>query len=120
MTIQIEHTLSKEEARNRIDQLIERYKEEYKGDLQELLVDWAGDRAHIRMKAKGYGTSGNLDVRDRVVELDFYVPFMLFLMRYSGVWPEEFAGELAFSRSNEPFNCLSAGSASICANGGAS
>lgn len=77
MTIQIEHTLSKEEARNRIEQLIERYKKEYKADLQELVVDWAGDRAHIRIKAKGYGTSGNLDVRDLVVELDFYVPFML-------------------------------------------
>ena len=77
MTIQIEHTLSKEEARNRIEQLIERYKEEYKADLQELVVDWAGDRAHIRVKAKGYGTSGNLEVRDGVVELDFYVPFML-------------------------------------------
>ena len=77
MTIQIEHTLSKEEARNRIEQLIERCRKEYKADLQELIVDWAGDRAHIRMKAKGYGTSGNLDVRDGVVELDFYVPFML-------------------------------------------
>jgi putative polyhydroxyalkanoate system protein len=77
MTIQIEHTLSREEARNRIEQLIERYKEEYKADLQELVVDWAGDRAHIRVKAKGYGTSGSLEVRDKVVELDFYVPFML-------------------------------------------
>ncbi|MBS1605854.1 MAG: polyhydroxyalkanoic acid system family protein [Bacteroidetes bacterium] len=77
MTIQIEHTLSKEEARNRIEQLIERYKNEYKTDLQELVVDWAGDRAHIRVKAKGYGTSGNLEVRDGAVELDFYVPFML-------------------------------------------
>ena len=77
MTIQIEHTLSKAEARNRIEQLIERYKTEYKADLQELVVDWAGDRAHIRMKAKGYGTSGNLEVRDGSVELDFYVPFML-------------------------------------------
>jgi putative polyhydroxyalkanoate system protein len=77
MTIQIEHTLSKEEARNRIEQLIERYKKEYKADLQELVVDWAGDRAYIRIKAKGYGTSGHLDVRDSVVDLDFYVPFML-------------------------------------------
>lgn len=77
MTIQIEHTLSKEEARNRIEQLIERFKKEYKADIQELAVDWAGDRAHIRMKAKGYGTSGNVDVRDGVIELDFYVPFML-------------------------------------------
>jgi len=77
MTIQIEHTLSKGEARNRIEQLIERYKEEYKADLQELAVDWAGDRAQDRVKAKGYGTSGNLEVRDGVIELDFYVPFML-------------------------------------------
>ena len=77
MTIQIVHTLSKEEARNRIEQLIERYKKRYKADIQELVVDWAGDRAHIWMKAKGYGTSGDLHVRDGVVELNFYVPFML-------------------------------------------
>ena len=77
MTIQIEHTLSKEEARNRIQQLIERYRTEYKTDIQELIVDWARDKAHFRMKAKGYGTSGSLDVREGVVELDFYVPFML-------------------------------------------
>ncbi len=77
MTIQIEHTLSKDEARSRIQQLIERYKNEYKADIQELVVDWTGDKAHIRMKAKGYGTSGSLELRDGAVELDFYVPFML-------------------------------------------
>jgi hypothetical protein len=77
MTIQIEHSLSKEEAKDRIEQLIGRYQKEYKEELQDLLVDWAGDTAHIRLKARGYSTAGNLVIKDGAVILDFYVPFML-------------------------------------------
>ena len=77
MTIQIEHTLSKQEAKDRIEQLIQHYQKEYKEELQDLIVDWAGDTAHIRLKARGYSTAGNLDVRDGAINLDFYVPFML-------------------------------------------
>ncbi|HEY4060982.1 MAG TPA: polyhydroxyalkanoic acid system family protein [Puia sp.] len=77
MIIQIEHALSKEEAKDRIEGLIERYQKEYKEELQELTVDWNDDRAHIRLKARGYSTAGSLDIEDGAVNLDFYVPFML-------------------------------------------
>jgi putative polyhydroxyalkanoate system protein len=77
MTIQIEHSLSREEAKDRIEQLIGRYQKEYKEELQDLVIDWAGDKAHIRLKARGYSTAGNLDIEDGAVNLDFYVPFML-------------------------------------------
>ncbi len=56
MTIQVEHSLSKEEAKNRIEKLIERYREEYKNELQNLVVDWTDDAAHIRVQARGYST----------------------------------------------------------------
>ena len=77
MTIQIEHTLSKEEAKRRIEQLIERYQEEYKDQVQDLTVEWKDNKAHIRVSARGYSSAGNLEVTDSAVLLDFYVPFLL-------------------------------------------
>ena len=77
MTIQVEHTLSKQEARHRIEELIEQLRQEYGNDLQSLVVDWRDDIAHIRLQARGYSTAGSLEIKDSVVDLDFYVPFLL-------------------------------------------
>jgi Putative polyhydroxyalkanoic acid system protein (PHA_gran_rgn) len=77
MTIEVEHHLTVEEAKARILKLIDHYQTEYADQLQELAVDWTGDKAHLRLKAKGYSTSGNLEIREGAVVLDFYVPFLL-------------------------------------------
>ena len=77
MTIQIEHTLPKEEAKHRIEQLIGRYQEEYRDQVQDLTVEWKADKAHIRVSARGYSSAGNLEVMDSTILLDFYVPFLL-------------------------------------------
>jgi Putative polyhydroxyalkanoic acid system protein (PHA_gran_rgn) len=77
MTIQIEHTLAKEEAKRRIEQLIERYQEAYKDQVQDLSVEWKDDKAHLRVTARGYSSAGNLEVTESAVLLDFYVPFLL-------------------------------------------
>jgi DNA primase catalytic subunit len=77
MTIQVEHALSKQEAKHRIEELIEQLRQEYKNELQNLVVNWTDDTAHIRLQAKGYSTAGSLVIKDRVVDLDFYMPFLL-------------------------------------------
>jgi hypothetical protein len=77
MTIQIEHTLPREEAKHRIEELIERLRQEYGNELQSLVVDWKDDTSHIRLQARGYSTAGSLEIKDNVVDLDFYVPFLL-------------------------------------------
>jgi Putative polyhydroxyalkanoic acid system protein (PHA_gran_rgn) len=77
MTIQIEHTLAKEEAKRRIEQLIEQSQSAYKDQVQDLTVEWKEDKAHIRVSARGYSSAGNLEVTDSAVLLDFYVPFLL-------------------------------------------
>jgi hypothetical protein len=77
MTIQVEHTLPKEEAKRRIEGLIERYQEEYKDQLQDLSVEWKEEKAHIRVSARGYSSAGDLEITDSAVHLDFYVPFLL-------------------------------------------
>lgn len=77
MTIQVEHNLPKQEARHRIEGLIEHLRQEYKNELQDFVVDWTADAAHIRLQARGYSTAGSLEIKDRVVDLDFYMPFLL-------------------------------------------
>jgi hypothetical protein len=77
MTIQIEHTLPKQEAKHRIEELIDRYSQEYKNDLQDLVVNWTEDTAHIRVQARGYSSAGTIEIKDSVVDLDFYLPFLL-------------------------------------------
>jgi hypothetical protein len=77
MTIQVEHRLPKEEAKRRIVDLIEHLREEHGNELQNLVVDWNGDTAHIRLQARGYSTAGSLEIKASVVDLDFYLPFLL-------------------------------------------
>jgi hypothetical protein len=77
MTIEVEHRLTVEEAKARILLLIDHYQKEYADQLQEFDADWTGDKAHLRLKVKGYSTSGNLEIREGLVVLDFYVPFLL-------------------------------------------
>jgi hypothetical protein len=77
MTIQVEHALPKQEAKLRIEELIGHYREEYKSDLQDLVVNWTDDTAHIRVQARGYSSAGTLEIKDSVIDLDFYMPFLL-------------------------------------------
>ena len=77
MTIQVEHTLPIQEAKHRIEELIERYSQEYKNDLQDLVVNWTEETAHIRVQARGYSSAGTIEIKDSVVDLDFYLPFLL-------------------------------------------
>ena len=77
MTVQVEHHLSKEAAKQRVEEMIERYRQQYTQELQNLVVEWRENRAHIRLQARGYSSAGNLEVTDNAVELDFYLPFLL-------------------------------------------
>jgi hypothetical protein len=77
MTIQVEHRLSKETAKQRVEELIENNREQYNQELQNLVVEWREYRAHIRLQARGYSSAGNIEVTDNAVELDFYLPFLL-------------------------------------------
>jgi hypothetical protein len=77
MTVQVEHTLSKQEAKRRIEGLIEQLRQENENELQSLVVDWTDDKAHIKLQARGYSTAGTLGIKENVVDLDFYVPFLL-------------------------------------------
>src|ERR1700679_3183757 len=77
MTIQVEHTLPKAEAKHRIEGLIEQLRQESGHELQHLVVDWTEDTAHIRLQARGYSTAGSMEIKESVVDLDFYVPFLL-------------------------------------------
>jgi len=77
MTIRVDTQLTKEVSKQRIEELIQHYREEYKKEVQDLVVDWKDYRAHLRLQAKGYSTAGNLEVDDNFVELDFYLPFLL-------------------------------------------
>jgi len=77
MTIRVETHLTKEVSKQRIEELIQHYREEYTKDVQDLVVDWKDYRAHLRLQARGYSTAGNLEVDDNFVELDFYLPFLL-------------------------------------------
>jgi hypothetical protein len=77
MKIEVAHHLSREEARQRVEELIETLKVQYKNELQDLAVAWTDYNAHVRLQARGYSTAGNLGVGERNVELDFYLPFLL-------------------------------------------
>ncbi len=77
MNIQIEHTLSKQEAKSRIEKLIQYYKNKYSSDLKNLTVHWADYKAHIAFTAKGYTSSSHIEIGENIININLKIPILL-------------------------------------------
>jgi putative polyhydroxyalkanoate system protein len=77
MNVRVAHSHSKQEAKNRIEQLIQKYKEEYHAQIQNLKVKWDEYRADVEVSAKGYTISGSIDIKDNSADIDLKIPFLL-------------------------------------------
>jgi len=77
MTIDIRHHHTREEAKRRVELLIQRLKKEYGGQLQNFKEEWSGYTNKMEGSAKGYAVSGTIDVKDQLVTIDLKLPFLL-------------------------------------------
>lgn len=74
LSLNIPHTLPKEEAVTRIKQLLTKLKEEQKDNISDLKEEWNGDKGNFSFSAKGFNLSGTLQVNDSNVEIHSALP----------------------------------------------
>ena len=96
MNISIQHKQTKEEAKRRMEVLIQRLKKEYGGQLQNFKEEWSDYTNKVEGSAKGYSVSGMIDVKDGVVTVDLKLPFLLkvFSSKIKSVVEEQIKKEL--------------------------
>lgn len=77
LKISIPHNLAGEEARQRIQQLFVKLKEEQKDKIGNIKEDWNGNTGNFSFTAQGFELSGIVTVHPSSVDIDAHLPFAL-------------------------------------------
>jgi hypothetical protein len=80
VTVNIPHTLGKDEARRRIDDGFGRMRQQMTGGLGAMLAfqeRWEGDRLHFEASGLGQKLTGRLDVLSDCVQIELDLPELL-------------------------------------------
>jgi hypothetical protein len=81
LDIDIPHQLARDEALQRVKQLLEKTRQKAAGNIEELSEHWEGNTGHFRLTAKGFPISGTITVTSSAVELRGQVPFAVSLFK---------------------------------------
>jgi hypothetical protein len=77
-TIEISHTLGREEARRRVTSRIGELGSHLPGNIADVKTSWlAENRIALEIKAMGQVVSATIDIEDRVLRVSFTLPGML-------------------------------------------
>jgi hypothetical protein len=77
MNVQISHTHTQEEAKRRIESLIQNLKVQFGDQISDLKEQWADYTGKIEGSAKGYSLSGSIEISPDAVTVDLKIPFIL-------------------------------------------
>ena len=77
MNIQVTHDKGKDEAKRRLEELVQELKGKYSSQIEDFKEGWDGYVNHASGKAKGFAVSGTVEVKDAVVEIELTIPFLL-------------------------------------------
>lgn len=75
LDMSVPHSLGKEEARKRIQDLLPKMKSDYADQIKDLQEEWDGDTGRFSFSIMGFPVSGTLRVNDSSVDLDGNLPF---------------------------------------------
>jgi hypothetical protein len=81
LDIDIPHQLSRDEALQRVKQLLEKTRQQQAGSIENLTEHWEGNTGHFQLSAKGFPISGTITVTASAVELRGQVPFAVSLFK---------------------------------------
>lgn len=73
--VRVPHTLSKEEARSRLERFIEMIEQKYADKVSELEQSWVGDTLRFHFKTYGIRLDGNISVTDQDLNVTGDLPF---------------------------------------------
>ncbi len=77
VNISVPHRLSRDEARNRIQNTLAGLKSQHAAKLAQIDERWAGDHMDFRLAVMGQGVTGRVDVHETSVELAIDLPWIL-------------------------------------------
>ncbi|MGN7721677.1 polyhydroxyalkanoic acid system family protein [Chitinophaga sp. 22620] len=77
LTVNIPHSLSKDEAQQRIQQLLTNLKEQQADKISDVKETWEGDNASFSFSIKGFDISGGIQVKPESVDIEGDLPFAL-------------------------------------------
>lgn len=74
MKIEIPHELSKDNARDKIKNLLSELKEKYSGQVKEVNETWTDYRNDFSIAMGPMSTNGYINVDDQLVEIELEIP----------------------------------------------
>lgn len=74
MTIEVPHQLSKEEAREKIKNLLGDLKEKYAGQIKNVEEQWTDYRNDFKLGIGPVSTNGHISVEESKVAIDLEIP----------------------------------------------
>jgi putative polyhydroxyalkanoate system protein len=79
--VRVPHTLSKEEARSRLERGIEMLKAQYGGDVSDSQNSWDGDTLNFQLKSFGITIAGSIAVESDALVLHGDIPFAAMMFK---------------------------------------
>ena len=76
MKLSREHSLTKDEAKGKLDGFLEEMLKAFGSQVPEHNHEWVGDTMKFSGKAKGFSVSGTVQVTDTTVLIDVGLPLM--------------------------------------------
>jgi putative polyhydroxyalkanoate system protein len=80
LTMSIPHCFTKEEAKEKVEELIANIQQDYGGMFGRVEKRWEGDRMTFSVSAKGVTLGGNVLVDDQAAHVDIPLPWPLPVM----------------------------------------
>ncbi|MBX3253574.1 MAG: polyhydroxyalkanoic acid system family protein [Chitinophagaceae bacterium] len=74
MKIEVPHRHTKEEAQQKIKDLLGGLKEKYSDKINNIEEKWEGDTNNFTLGVGPFSTSGNIQVKDKQVDIELSIP----------------------------------------------
>jgi hypothetical protein len=74
LKVSVQHNIGEKDAKDRVVNLINILKEEYKGQISDVHESWEGDNGSFSFKIMGFLIDGNIIVDSRTVHLEGSLP----------------------------------------------
>ena len=81
INLEIPHTLTADEAKERLQRFLEAMQEKFQESLSDLEQSWQGDTLSFGFKTYGIKITGNLQVEDDKVVFDGELPFTAMMFK---------------------------------------
>ncbi|MCC7476255.1 MAG: polyhydroxyalkanoic acid system family protein [Pirellulales bacterium] len=88
----VPHTLSKEEARSRLERFVEAIEAKFANQVSDLQQTWEGDTLKFQFKTFGIALNGGISVEENQLSLAGEIPFAA--MMFKGKIESEFREQL--------------------------